>query len=72
MVFTKTKSPEIQTIRILGDKRGEARVTAKIRQIWRAMSTGICYPCRDWRCRECGYQTACAEWPEAAAGNYSA
>lgn len=63
-VVTKTKSPEITPITLLPDTRNEKRVIAKSREIWRCMSSGVCYPSPSWACSGCGYKTLCGKWPD--------
>jgi len=59
----KTKTAEIIPITVTPDRANEVRVAAKARQIWKAMSAGVCYPSPSWMCSGCGYKTLCNKWP---------
>jgi CRISPR/Cas system-associated exonuclease Cas4 (RecB family) len=65
LAVTKTKVSEVISLGIKPDQDSENRVIAKARAIWRAMSSGICYPAPGWQCGNCGYARLCAKWPEA-------
>jgi RecB family exonuclease len=63
-VVLKTRTAEVIPITVPPDRANEARVTAKARQIWKAMSAGVCYPSTSWRCTDCGYRRLCGKWPD--------
>ena len=62
----KTKTSEVVPIIVSPSPGEERRTVAKARQIWKAMSSGICYPSPSWRCGDCGYRHQCGKWPDAA------
>jgi CRISPR/Cas system-associated exonuclease Cas4 (RecB family) len=63
-VILKTKTAEVIPITVSPDRANEARVVAKARQIWKAMSAGVCYPAPGFQCANCGYRTLCGKWPD--------
>ena len=63
-VILKTKTAEVIPMTVSPDKESEARVVAKARQIWKSMSSGVCYPSPSWMCSGCGHKTLCAKWPD--------
>jgi RecB family exonuclease len=63
-VVTKTKEATVTPIPFMPDPRNEKRVIAKSREIWKSMSSGVCYPSPGWQCSGCGYKALCAKWPD--------
>ncbi len=63
-LVTKTQTPTIIPITFLPDTRNEKRVIAKVRAIWKCMSSGVYYPNVGWLCAGCGYKTLCGKWPD--------
>ena len=60
----KTRTSEIIPITVAPDRANEVRVAARARQIWKAMSAGVCYPAPGFQCAGCGYKTLCGKWPD--------
>lgn len=61
---TKVKAPEIIPITVAPNPDNEKRVVAKAREMWKAMSSGVCYPAPSWRCSSCGHRSLCGKWPD--------
>jgi putative RecB family exonuclease len=64
----KTKTPKFEQYYTARGDWEEQRLTKKIQAVWEGISKGVFIPNDGgWKCRSCGFKTACREW--FAAGN---
>ena len=63
----KTKVPKVAQYWAMRTELEERRLAKKAIQVWEGISKGVFIPNDGhWKCNNCGYKTACAEWSETA------
>jgi putative RecB family exonuclease len=64
----KTKTPKFEQYYTARGNWEEQRITKKIQSVWEGITKGVFIPNDGgWKCRSCGFKTACREW--FSAGN---
>jgi len=62
----KTKTPKFEQYYSTRSETDERRMQKKILQVWDGISKGVFIPNDGhWKCKGCGYQTACKQWFES-------
>ena len=59
----KTQKPKFEQYYTTRSKIDETRLIRKIQKVWSGISKGVFVPNdTSWKCKNCGYKTACDEW----------
>lgn len=61
-VMVRTKNPKIQQLRATRTQQDIDRFLQLLRQVNRAIETGLFYPNENFMCPSCGYRDMCAKW----------